>query len=84
MIKKAFKKHHNHFLILSRKAKEKKNNQNPPQIGSRKVKKKVTGSWCDENLLNAIHGIHAVPGTSIRGAATKAQRLEGIYHPTTE
>ena len=83
MIKKVFKKHHNHFLILSRKDKE-KNNENPPQIGSRKVKKKVTRPWCEKNLLNAIHETHSVPGTSIRSAATKSQRLEGIYYPTTE
>lgn len=58
MIKKAFKKHHNHFLILSRKDKE-KNNENPPQIGSRKVKKRLTVPWYEKDLLNAIHEIHS-------------------------
>ena len=52
-------------------AKKPQNNQNPSKIGNRKVKNKVAELWCEEDLLNAIPGIHCVPGISICGAAKK-------------
>ena len=46
-----------------------KMNSSGKKLGSRKVAKKVANAWTEEDLLNAIHALDSVPGSTIRGVA---------------
>ena len=46
--------------------------------GSRKVKRKISNSWTDEEMINALHELDSVPGSSVRGVAKRY----GIHEAT--
>ena len=48
--------------------------------GSRKVNKKIENTWTEEDLLEALHHLDYVPGSSIRGVA----RQFGIHEATLQ